>query len=168
VTGLVNQELLLQNEYLVSDNRILRAIYPGDTEHLKPLGKKLMGNLLLDQKEIWTSPFHMHKKKAKWWIGLGAVTAALVATDHHTSTLFENSRGQVAWGNNISTIGASYTLIPLVAGFYGYGVLRNDAKSREVGVLGTEALLDSLIVVEVLKPIAGGNGRIQKERKGSF
>jgi hypothetical protein len=63
-----------------------RVFYPGDTEHLKPLGKKLMGNLLLDQKEIWTSPFHMHKKNAKWWIGFGAVTAVLVAADHHTST----------------------------------------------------------------------------------
>jgi len=145
-----------------------RVFYPGDTEHLKPLGKKLMGNLLLDQKEIWTSPFHMHKKNAKWWIGFGAVTAALVATDHHTSTVFEKSRGQVAWGNNISTIGASYTLIPLVAGFYGYGVLRNDAKSHEVGVLGTEALLDSLIVVEVLKPIAGRQRPDSKGEKGQF
>jgi putative transposase len=28
VTGLVNQELLLQNEYLASENRILRAHLP--------------------------------------------------------------------------------------------------------------------------------------------
>jgi len=28
VTGLVNQELLLQNEYLVAENRILRAHLP--------------------------------------------------------------------------------------------------------------------------------------------
>ena len=28
VTGLVNQELLLQNEYLVAENRILRAHFP--------------------------------------------------------------------------------------------------------------------------------------------
>ena len=29
VTGLVNQELLLQNEYLAAENRILRAHVPG-------------------------------------------------------------------------------------------------------------------------------------------
>src|SRR5437879_8252109 len=34
-----------------------RVFYPGDTEKLKPLVEKLGGNLLLDQKEIWTSPF---------------------------------------------------------------------------------------------------------------
>ena len=28
ITGLVNQELLLQNEYLVAENRILRAYLP--------------------------------------------------------------------------------------------------------------------------------------------
>lgn len=131
-----------------------RVFYPGDTEQVKPLAHKLLANILLDQKEIWTSPFRM-RQQAKWWIGFGAITAALVATDRHTSTVFENSKGQVTYGNDISKIGASYTLIPLVAGFYGYGVLANDPKPREVGVLGTEALIDSLIVVEVLKPIGG-------------
>jgi hypothetical protein len=129
--------------------------YPGDTERIKPLTRKLFGNILLDQKEIWTSPFHMNKGNVGLWLGMGAITGALIATDRDSSTILENSKGQVRWSNHISNIGASYTLIPLVAGFYGYGVLRDDAKTREVGVLGGEALLDALIVSEVLKPIAG-------------
>jgi membrane-associated phospholipid phosphatase len=133
------------------------VFYPGDTERFKPLIHKLVANLWLDQKEIWTSPFHMHSKDAKWWLGFGAVTAALVATDHRTSNALENSRLQVRWGNRVSNLGASYTLIPVVAGFYGFGVLRDDAKPREVGVLGAEALLDSLIVVEILKTVASRN-----------
>jgi len=145
-----------------------RIYYPGDTERAKPLLWKLGGNILLDQKEIWTSPFHMHAADAKWWIGFGAATAALIATDHTTSTALENSKGQVTWGNNISKIGAAYTLIPLVAGFYGYGVLRDDPKAREVGVLGAEALLDSLIVVSVLKPIAGRNRPNATDDQGNF
>ena len=128
-----------------------KIFYPGDTERLKPLVTKLLGNTLLDQKEIWTSPFHMKARDAKWWIGGAAITAALIATDHRSSNIFENSRGQISWGNGISKIGASYTLLPVVAGFYGYGVLRDDAKTREVGVLGGEALLDALIVSEVMK-----------------
>jgi|SRR5579871_1109310 len=145
-----------------------RIYYPGDTERFKPLARKLGGNILLDQKEIWTSPFHMHAKDSKWWILFGAATAALIVTDNKTSTLLENSRGQVTWGNNISKIGTSYTLIPLVAGFYGFGVWRNDPKAREVGVLGAEALLDSLIVVEVLKPIAGRNRPNSTNEAGHF
>src|SRR4051794_11838655 len=69
-----------------------RIFYPRDTERWKPLARKLAGNVLLDQKEIWTSPFHMHARDAKWWIGIGGVTAALIATDHSTSTAFNNSR----------------------------------------------------------------------------
>lgn len=132
-----------------------RVFYPGDTERLKPLVAKLGGNMLLDQKEIWTSPFHINRGNAKWWIGFGAATAALIATDH-ISALHPNP-SRVTWSNNVSNIGTSYTLVPLVAGFYGYGVLRDNPKAREVGVLGTEAILDSLIVVEVLKLAAGRN-----------
>src|SRR5260370_4498976 len=145
-----------------------RVYYPGDTERFKPLARKLVGNILLDQKEIWTSPFHMHAKDAKWWIGFGAITAALIATDHRTSTVLENSKGQVTWGNNLSNIGTGYTLAPLIAGFYSFGVLRDDPKARETAILGGEALLDSLIVVEVLKPIAGRNRPDSQAEKGHF
>jgi len=145
-----------------------RIYYPGDTEGVKPLTRKLVGNILLDQKEIWTSPFHMHGNDYWWWLGFGGATAALIATDHRTSTVFENSKGQITWGNNLSKIGASYTLLPLVAGFYSYGFFEDDPKAREVGVLGGEALLDSLIVISVLKPIAGRNRPNALNEKGEF
>ena len=151
----------------LSDERD-RIYYPGDTESAKPLTRKLAGNILLDQKEIWTSPFHMHKSDAPWWIGFGALTGVLIATDHQTSSLLENSKGQVSWGNGISKIGAGYTLAPLVAGFYTYGAAFDDPKAREVGILGGEALIDSLIVVEVLKPIAGRNRPNTVADKGHF
>jgi membrane-associated phospholipid phosphatase len=145
-----------------------RIYYPGDTERIAPLTKKLLGNVLLDQKEIWTSPFHMHGADAMWWIGFGGATAALVATDHKTSTIFENSKGQVTWGNNLSNIGSAYTLAAVAAGFYGFGVLGQDPKAREVGILGGEAMLDSLIVVSVLKPIARRNRPNSGNEPGEF
>ena len=145
-----------------------RIFYPGDTERWKPLAGKLLGNTLLDQKEIWTSPFHMRRKDVKWWVGIAGATAALIATDHRSINTFENSQGQVSWGNNVSRIGASYTLLPVVAGFYTYGALKDDPKPREVGVLGGEALLDSLIVVEALKTIAGRNRPDNPSNPGHF
>ena len=55
VTGLVNQELLLRNEYLTAENRILRAHLPprvrlSDPERstLAEIGKRLGRNLLKD------------------------------------------------------------------------------------------------------------------------
>jgi len=47
VTGLVNQELLLQNEYLAAENRILKARLPrlglcdGERQTLAEIGKRL-------------------------------------------------------------------------------------------------------------------------------
>ena len=110
-----------------------RIFYPGDTERWRPLVTKLLGNTLLDQKEIWTSPFHMRARDAKWWIGGAAITAALIATDHRTSTVFENSRGQVSWGNGISKMGASYTLLPVVAGVL-IALNPNENLFRSVGI----------------------------------
>jgi membrane-associated phospholipid phosphatase len=132
-----------------------RIFYPSDTERIKPLTIKLTGNILLDQKDIWTSPFRMNRRTAKWWLLGGAATAALIVTDKHTINAFRNAPTQVEWGNNVSKVGAAYTVIPVAAGFYIAGAVVDDAKARETGVLATEALLDSLIVQSVLKPIAG-------------
>lgn len=153
---------------IVELDRRDRIYYPDDTEGPLPLGKKLVKNILLDQKDIWLSPFQMHRQDAKWWIGFGAVTAVLIATDHHSSRIFENSPGQISWGNHLSDIGSTYTLLPVVAGFYGAGILADNPQARETGVLGGEALLDSVIVVEVLKSVTRRNRPYVSHDAGHF
>jgi len=130
-----------------------RIFYPGDTERPKPLFRKLFLNIALDQKDIFTSPFHISRDNALEWIIPVAAVGALIPVDTHLANAFENSRGQVRWGGRVSDIGASYTLIPIVAGSYIYGAWRDNPKGREIGVLGTESLLDSLIVAGVLKEV---------------
>lgn len=130
-----------------------RIFYPGDTERPKPLFRKLFLNIALDQKDIFTSPFHISRDNALQWIIPTVAVGALIPLDTHLANAFENSRGQVRWGGRISDVGASYTLIPIVAGSYIYGAWRDNPKGREIGVLGTESLLDSLIVAGVLKEV---------------
>jgi membrane-associated phospholipid phosphatase len=145
----------------LTDNSTLderdKIFYPGDTEKPGPLASKLARNFLLDQKEIWTSPFHMKRSNAGWWIAVTGITAALIATDEQTSKILENSKGQVRFGNDVSYLGSMYTVIPFAAGFYVVGAFVDDPKARETGVLGGEAMLDGLIVMEVLKNVAGRN-----------
>src|SRR5580692_5242302 len=136
------------------EDRRDRIFYPGDTERPKPLLRKLALNIVLDEKDIFTSPFHVNRHNALEWLVPIAITGGLIVGDRRIANILENSRGQVSWGGRISNIGASYTLIPIVASSYVYGAWRDNAKGREVGVLGTETLLDSLILVEVLKEIA--------------
>jgi hypothetical protein len=107
-----------QSEPTALDRRE-RIFYPGDTERLEPLARKLFLNILLDQKDLFTSPFRMNRNNAKWWLLAGGVTAGLIASDHHITNALENSNGQVQRGGRISQIGAAYILVPLVAGYYG-------------------------------------------------
>jgi membrane-associated phospholipid phosphatase len=144
-----------------------RIFYPGDTERPKPLVQKLFLNILIDQKDIFTSPFRVNRHNALEWLLPVAATGALIASDTHIANAFENSRGQVRWGGRISQIGASYTLIPIVAGSYVYGAWRDNPKGREIGVLGTESLLDSLIVSGVLKEVFRRN-RPDEKNPGDF
>jgi membrane-associated phospholipid phosphatase len=144
-----------------------RIFYPGDTERPKPLLRKLFLNIALDQKDIFTSPLHVNRHNALGWLVPMAAIGALIASDTHIANAFENSRGQVRWGGRISNIGASYTLIPIVAGSYVYGAWRDNPKGREIGVLGTESLLDSLIVAGVLKEAFRRN-RPDEKNPGDF
>jgi len=144
-----------------------RIFYPGDTERPKPLLKKLFLNIALDQKDFFTSPFRVNRHTAFQWLIPMAVTGALIACDTHIANAFENSHGQVQWGGRISNIGAAYTLVPLVAGSYAYGAWRDNPKAREIGVLGTETLLDSLIVAGVLKEVFRRN-RPDEQNPGDF
>ena len=135
------------------EDRRDRVFYPGDTERPKPLFRKLLLNIAYDQAYIFTSPFRANRHNALQWLIPLAAVGALIPVDTHLANAFENSKGQVRWGGRISDIGASYTLIPIVAGSYIYGAWRDNAKGREIGVLGTETILDSLIVVGITKEI---------------
>lgn len=144
-----------------------RVFYPGDTERPKPLFRKLFLNIVYDQKDIFTSPFHVNRENALEWLIPMAAVGALIPADTHIANAFENSRGQVRWGDRISNVGAAYTLIPLVAGSYVYGAWCDNPKGREIGVLGTESLLDSLIVAGVLKEVFRRN-RPDEKNPGDF
>jgi membrane-associated phospholipid phosphatase len=142
--------------------------YPGDTESVRPLARKLASNIWLDQRTIWTSPFHMNRGEALEWTGFGALVAGLIVTDRRSAHFLENGSTQVAWGNGVSRAGAAYTVLPVMAGFYLSGVLADNQKARETGVLGGEALLDGLIVSEVLKLAAGRNRPNAPHQPGDF
>src|SRR5689334_20680922 len=127
------------------------ACYSAETEGPKPLSKKFVKNVWLDQKDIWTSPFHMKRSDAKWWLLFGTATGALIATDHWTSRQLPNTNDQARFSARVSNVGALYTVVPATAAFYLGGVLTDNAKARETGLLGAQALVDGLILFEVLK-----------------
>src|SRR5438105_2605060 len=57
--------------------------------------KDLPANLWRDQKAIATSPFHINRGNAKWWVLFGTGTAALLATDRTVSRKLPESNTQL-------------------------------------------------------------------------
>jgi membrane-associated phospholipid phosphatase len=124
--------------------------------------------VLVDQKAIWTSPFHTAKSDIKWWAILGGATAVLIATDRHTVALLPDSGSQVSVSTWASRIGSAYTLVPLTAGFYFIGTAAHDDHLRETGLLGFETLIDVNIVAEALKLAADRERPLEGDGKGHF
>jgi membrane-associated phospholipid phosphatase len=145
-----------------------RVLYSDDTESFKPLVTKLTRNILMDQKDIWTSPLHMNRHDAIPWIVIGAATGALIATDRHIARQLPNTVDQVAISKDVSNIGAVYTVLPITAGLYIGGAISHNPKARETGILGGEAALDSLIVVAVLKGVTQRPRPLESNGNGSF
>jgi membrane-associated phospholipid phosphatase len=144
-------------------------LYSTETEHLKPLTVKLTRNILLDQKDMWTSPFHIRSvEDAVPWILVGAGTAALIASDHWTAHQLPNTVDQVAISSDVSRVGAGYTVLPITAGFYIGGAIAHNEKARETGILGGEAVLDALIVSEVFKVTMRRDRPLDGDGKGRF
>jgi membrane-associated phospholipid phosphatase len=150
------------------EDRRDRVFYSEETERAKPLMRKFVVNVLMDQKDIWTSPFHMNRHDAIPWILVGAGTAALIATDHRSSRALPNTVDQVSISKDISNVGAVYTVLPITVGMYIGGAIAHNAKARETGVLAGEAIVDTLIDVGILKAVTQRPRPFEKNGNGSF
>ncbi len=115
------------------------------------LEKQFFKNILQDQKAIWTSPFHLQGRDARWLAPLGLGTAALIATDRSTGDEIAESRQQLNASRILSYPGSGYGVGGVALSFYLFGRAKHNDRARETGLLGAEALIDSAIVVTVLK-----------------
>lgn len=109
--------------------------------------------ILVDQKRIWTSPFHTTKKDAKWWLIFGGATGGLIAADKYIARNAPNTPTLVHLGNDVSYLGTWYTLIPVTSGFYFIGTAVGNDHFREAGLLSFEALADVTVVQLALKSV---------------
>lgn len=108
-------------------------------------------NVLKDQVAIWTSPAHITRRNAKWWVLFGGTTAAMIATDRPFMTALPNNQTQAAASRWASRLAADYSIYPLTATFYFAGKLGDNPRARDTGRIGIEAMIDAEIAVNILK-----------------
>lgn len=144
------------------------APYSDMPEPPKDSAKGFVKDIIVDQKQIWTSPFRMTRQNAKLWALFGAATGVLLGTDRRSAQQLPNTRDQLAVSRHVSQLGAEYSLIPIAAGLYLGGVLTGQSKLRKTGFLGAEALVDCLILSQVLKVTTGRQRPLEGDEGGHF
>ena len=125
-------------------------------------------NFLKDQGAIWTSPARLREHDFAYLIPLGlAVTVSLTA-DHEAMTDVVSHDPNF---NNTNTNASNVLVSPFVAApvvLFGVGHLTANDHARETGILGGEAMLDSLGVEQGMKLIFLRERPTVDNAKGKF
>jgi len=151
----------------LSDPRKANSNTASDDAHENSVGTPLLKHLLLDQRDIWTSPRHLRFSDADWLLPLGVLTGGLLATDTSASKNLSNSPSFVQHSRDFSNYGVA-SLVGLGGGMYVWGKITHNEHARETGFLAGEAAIDSVAFAEALKSATGRERPFQDNYQGKF
>jgi membrane-associated phospholipid phosphatase len=117
----------------------------------------------LDQKEIYSAPFHRHNLK---WDALFLVaTGGLIAADKHVTGAIPHDNLSVS--QHISGAGL-YSTVATTGILLVSGILKKNDHARETGILGFEAFANTLAVDTVTQLLAGRERPLEGAGHGRF
>ena len=124
-------------------------------------------NIFKDQEAIWTSPARLRQRDLAYLVPLGLATTVVMTTDHqvmssHFNDPSLNSHAETASNGLLGGFVAAPVLI------YGLGHIHHDEHATETGTLAGEAMVDSLVVDEVLKAVTMRERPTLDGAKGKF
>jgi membrane-associated phospholipid phosphatase len=140
----------------------------GDSPVRPPSWRRLVANVGHDQLALWGSPFRAGRKEAIQWGLAGAATGVLIESDKWTARQLPNTADQMRVSRFVSRFGAAYTLAPASLAFYFVGSIRKDDRLRETGLLGAEALANSVLVNGALKMATQRERPLEGNHSGRF
>jgi len=126
-------------------------------------------DVTLDQKRIWTAPFHMTQRQF-WTLAVPLVggTVGLKSLDNRIQRELPNTQDQYRWGGRISKIGSGYGLGLAVGATTLGGHYTGRPDVAGMGRDGAEALVSSLIVTYALKAVTWRERPDMPHSRGSF
>lgn len=131
------------------------------------LERQFFKNFLGDQRAIWTLPLHLHRHDARWLVPLGLSAAALATTDPYSADLSER-RTRTKVSRDVSYAGSPYGTAAIAGMFYLAGRATHNARARETGLLGAEAILDGYVVSIGLKAATQRPRPRESDGRGEF
>jgi PAP2 superfamily len=118
--------------------------------------RRLPGNLLADQKDIWPFPAKLAKGKHIWpTIAVVGITSGFVASDPYSAPPFRNTTGFSGFNRVFSSTNTGAFIAAVPAAMYGIGWIRKDSYAQETALLAGEAFADGLLIDLPFKSIAG-------------
>jgi membrane-associated phospholipid phosphatase len=124
-------------------------------------------NLFLDQKNFWTTPFHMTKTEWRWTVPLAFVGAGLLASDTAVERHVPTSSTTVSHAVTASNAGLA-VLTGAGAGMFLLGQAAHNDQRRETGLLSGEAGIDALLETTVFKYAMGRDRPFTGGGRGRF
>ena len=127
------------------------------------LGVSLFKNIALDQKAMWTSPFHLRLEDVNWLVPFAGITAASLASDTGSSRALTRSASTVRRSNSFSNYGVG-AMGAITGGMFLWGKMTHDDHRTETGLLSGEAAVDAVGMTTALQYAFGrqrpgdGNG----------
>lgn len=129
--------------------------------------RRLTLDLLNDQKEVWTSPFHLRFRDTEWLVPFAGLSTGLLVTDRDVSAHMSSEPRRAQRYRTIANGGVA-AFGGVAGGLYMLGKVRHDEHQKEAGLLSAEAGLNSVIVAEALKYITGRERPNVGDGRGGF
>jgi hypothetical protein len=117
-----------------------------------PDESKFFIHLAEDQKNIWTSPFHLKAADAKWLVPMGGIATGLFVTDPQSSYAMRLDHQHPL---NLASDAGVAAAAGLTGVAYFWGRMTHNERARETGVLATEAMINAVGVDYAFKGITG-------------
>ena len=117
-----------------------------------PDESKFFIHLAEDQKNIWTSPFHLKPADAKWLVPMSGIATGLFVTDPTSSYAMRLDHQHPL---NLASDAGVAAAAGMTGVAYVWGRMTHNERARETGVLATEAMISAIGVDYALKGITG-------------
>jgi PAP2 superfamily len=142
---------------------------PNAPEPQEPVTLRAMPlNLLKDEGAIWSSPARIRDDDFQYLIPLGLAVAGAITTDHQAMSEVVSHNTSF---NNTNTNASNVLVSPFIAApavMFVAGHFTGNDHARETGILGGEAILNSLVVEQGMKLIFWRERPTVDSAKGKF
>jgi membrane-associated phospholipid phosphatase len=123
--------------------------------------------MFLDEKDFWSTPFHMTQRQWRWTVPLAFAGAGLLASDTDVEKHVHTTSTTVSHASTASNAGLA-AMVGAGGGMFLLGHFSHDEEQRETGLLSGEAAIDAFLDTTAFKYATGRDRPFTGDGRGRF